>query len=151
MEIDNLILFQKEKDASIILKHQLEGQSLLTKRVLAFQVSLSQVAAATSCYDFWSDNKKSDKNLILDKYINSLVLLVSIGIEKNFSDITIKDKELNVEITEQFINLFIDINDFIVCSSKDNYLTILEDFVCLGKSVGLDYPTIKTNYINKLS
>jgi dimeric dUTPase (all-alpha-NTP-PPase superfamily) len=151
MDIDNLLIFQRERDKSILKSHNLEGQSLLTKKILAFQVSIGELAAETNCYDFWSESKKIDKNLILEKYIKSLQSLVSIGIEKDFSELTLEDKELDLEITEQFLNLFIDTNDLIVCSSKDNYITLMEDFFSIGKSLGLDPNIIKFNYIKQYS
>ncbi|MDV3427974.1 MAG: dUTP diphosphatase [Bacillota bacterium] len=151
MDVDNLILFQRERDKRILKTQHLEGQSLLTKKILAFQVSIGELAAETNCYNFWSESKKTDKDLILTKYIKSLRSLVSIGIEKNFSELTTEDKELDLEITEQFLNLFIDTNDLIVCSSKDNYITLLEDFLCLGRSLGLDDNIIKSNYIGQYS
>jgi len=151
MDVDNLILFQRERDKRILKTQHLEGQSLLTKKILAFQVSIGELAAETNCYNFWSESKKTDKDSILTKYIKSLRSLVSIGIEKNFSELTIEDKELDLEITEQFLNLFIDTNDLIVCSSKDNYITLLEDFLCLGRSLGLDDNIIKSNYIEQYS
>lgn len=151
MDVDNLILFQRERDKGILKAQHLEGQSLLTKKILAFQVSIGQLAAETNCYNFWNESKKSDQDLILKKYIKSLRVLVSIGIEKDFSELAIEDKELDLEITDQFINLYIDTNDLIVCSSKDNYITLLEDFLCLGKSLGLDDNIIKNNYIGQFS
>lgn len=151
MDVDNLILFQRERDKRILKAQHLEGQSLLTKKILAFQVSIGELAAETNCYNFWSESKKTDKDLILAKYIKSLRSLVSIGIEKNFSELRTEDKELDLEITEQFLNLFIDTNDLIVCSSKDNYITLLEDFLCLGRSLGLDDNIIKSNYIGEYS
>lgn len=151
MDIDNLLIFQREKDKSILKIQHLEGQSLLTKKILAFQVSIGELAAETNCYDFWSENKKTDPNLILEKYIKSLRSLVSIGIEKDFSELTLEDKELDLEITEQFLNLFIDTNDLIVCSSKDNYITLMEDFFSVGKSLGLNPSMIKSNYIKQYS
>lgn len=151
MDVDNLILFQRERDKRILKTQHLEGQSLLTKKILAFQVSIGELAAETNCYNFWSESKKTDKDLILTKYIKSLRSLVSIGIEKNFSELRTEDKELDLEITEQFLNLFIDTNDLIVCSSKDNYITLLEDFLCLGRSLGLDDNIIKSNYIGEYS
>jgi len=151
MDFNNLIIFQRERDKSILKTQHLEGQSLLTKKILAFQVSIGELAAETNCYNFWNDDKKTDQDLILEKYIKSLSSIVSIGIEKNFSELTIDDKELDLEITEQFLNLFIDTNDLIVCSSKDNYITLLEDFLCLGKSLGLDDNIIKSNYIGQYS
>lgn len=151
MDVDNLILFQRERDKRILKMQHLEGQSLLTKKILAFQVSIGELAAETNCYNFWSESKKTDKDLILTKYIKSLRSLVSIGIEKNFSELRTEDKDLDLEITEQFLNLFIDTNDLIVCSSKDNYITLLEDFLCLGRSLGLDDNIIKNNYIGEYS
>src|SRR3712207_7025026 len=51
---------------------------------------------------------------------------LSLGLEWNYCDIKLNCKNYNSELTEKFNNIYIDINDFIVCPSKDNYKTLLD-------------------------
>ena len=72
--------------------------------------------------------KPSSKDVILEEYVDCLHFILSIGIEKNFEDITLNTKYITCELSEQFLNLYINISDFIICSSIDNYLKFFRIF-----------------------
>ncbi|MCH3965578.1 MAG: dUTP diphosphatase [Clostridium sp.] len=150
MNLINLFELQENLDEVIRKEHGLEGESLLSQKTLALQVEIGELANATRCFKFWSNNKILNDKIILEQLANSLYFMLSLGLEKKFNDIVdIKLKESRCNITSQFLNLYVDINDFLVCSSKDHYITLFEDFLSLGSSLGFTPNEIKKCY-NKI-
>lgn len=150
MNISNLFELQRILDEHIREQHNLYGVPLLSKKVLALNVEIGELANETRCFKFWSDKKASSKDIILEEYVDCLHFILTIGLEKNFEDISsIVTKDIDYEVTEQFLNLYIDINDFVVCSSKDHYITLFEDFLGLGKALGFTEEEITQGYLRK--
>lgn len=149
MNLAKLFQLQENLDKRIIDGHKLYGECLLSKKVLALQVELAELANETRCFKFWSNRKPSDKETILEEYVDCLHFILTLGLEKGFTDIELEDKELEFDLTAQFLNLYIDINDFVVCSSKDHYITLFEDFLTLGKMFGFTIEEIEEFYCIK--
>lgn len=150
MNLAKLFELQENLDERIRENHQLQGESLLSKKILALQVELAELANETRCFKFWSDKKPSDKGVILEEYVDCLHFILTLGIEKGFTDIKLDNKELlQYDITAQFLNLYIDINDFVICSSRDQYITLFEDFLSLGKILGFTAGEIEEAYYEK--
>lgn len=159
MDFINLFQLQEILDEKIKKEHALEGKSLLSQKTLALQVEIAELANETKCFKFWNNKNVSNNKLILEELVNSLYFMLSLGLEKKFDDIdTIQLNKNDCTITSQFLNLYVDINDFLVCSSKDHYITLLEDFLSLGFNLGYSPEEIQkaynksymnTNYINQ--
>ena len=93
-------------------------------------MEIAELANETRCFKFWSNKGPSAKNTILEEYADCLHFLLTIGLDKGFNYLNFNtpNEGISSNITNQFLNLYIDINDFIVCSSKDHYQTLFEDF-----------------------
>jgi dimeric dUTPase (all-alpha-NTP-PPase superfamily) len=149
MNLANLFQLQENLDNRITKEHGLHGETLLSKKVLALQVELAELANETRCFKFWSNRKPSDRETILEEYVDCLHFILTLGLEKGFTDIQLEDKELQFDLTTQFLNLYIDINDFVVCSSKDHYITLFEDFLTLGKMFDFTIEEVEAFYYIK--
>ena len=151
MNIVKLFELQENLNNRIRTNISIEKDSLISKETLALQVKMAELANETQCFNFWSNDVTANKDLILKEYINSLNFILTLGLEKEFTDIKINVKNNDGDITSQFLNLYIDINDFIVCSSKDHYITLFEDFLSLGYSLGFSTKIIENAYYSKHS
>ena len=149
MNLQKLFQMQNTLDKRIETEHNLEGVPLLQKKILALQVELGELANETRCFKFWSTKKPSSKDVILEEYVDCLHFILSIGIEKNFQDITLNIKPITSELSEQFLNLYINIADFIICSSIDNYLNIFQNFLSLGQNLGFSEEDVENAYLYK--
>lgn len=149
MNLSELFELQQKLDDRIREQHNLEGVSLLSKKILALNVEIGELANETRCFKYWSDKKPSDKNVILEEYVDCLHFILTIGLEKNFTDVVVESKNFDYTLIESFSNLYIDINDFIVCSTMDHYITLFEDFLSLGKNLGFSDSDIEEGYIRK--
>ncbi len=151
MNIAKLFELQENLNNRIRTNISIEKDSLISKETLALQVKMAELANETQCFNFWSNDVTANKDLILKEYINCLNFILTLGLEKEFTDIKINVKNNDGDITSQFLNLYIDINDFIVCSSKDNYITLFEDFLSLGYSLGFSTKMIENAFYSKHS
>lgn len=150
MYFKKLFDMQETLDNRIIQNHNLCSESLFSKKILALNVEIGELANETRCFKYWSNKKPSPKEVILEEYIDCLHFILSIGIEKHFTDTdNIEAKTSEYKLSDQFCNLYIDVNDFIVCSSKDHYLTLFEDFLTLGRSLKFSDEEIQNSYISK--
>ncbi|MEY8763224.1 MULTISPECIES: dUTP diphosphatase [Clostridium] len=141
-------LFELQENLDQRIKKNISGDknSLISKKILALQVKMAELANETRCFNFWSNDKTINRNLILKSYINSLCFMLTLGVEKGFTDIEIKIKSSEYDMTSQFLNLYIDINDFVISSSKDHYITLFEDFISLGNKLGFSPKEIEEAY-----
>lgn len=137
MNLEKLYEFQNKLDKDMQKRLDVQGKLLLSQKLLALQVKIGELANETQCFKFWMSKKAPARRKILNKYIECIYFILSIGIEKGFTETEFAVKEVEYELTEQFLNLFIDMNDFMVCSSKDHYVTLMEDL--LGLSLGFGF------------
>ena len=149
MNWEELFKLQMGLDKKIVEQHNLQGKSLVSEKILALQVELGELANETRCFKYWSTKKPSSKEIILEEYVDCIHFLLSLGLEFHYTDIPIKICALDSKITEQFINIYIDLNDFTICSSKDNYLTLFEDLLCLGTALDFSEEDIFNHYCKK--
>jgi len=136
MNLQKLYDYQNKLDAEIQSKIDTQGKLLLSQKLLALQVKVGELANETKCFHYWTSRKIQSRKRILEKYIEAIYLILSIGVEKEFIETEFEVKEVEYELTEHFLNLFIDMNDFMVCSSKDHYITIIEDLLSLSLFFG---------------
>lgn len=149
MNLDKLFKLQNNLDERIVKEHNLHNEPLCSKKILALQVEISELANETRCFKFWSKKGPSSKERILEEYVDALHFILSLGLEKKYSDIKLNCKNYISELTEKFNNIYIDINDFVICPSKDNYKTLFEDFLCLGIDLGFNCLEIENAYHSK--
>ena len=149
MNLQRLFQMQNVLDNRIEAEHHLEGIPLLQKKILSLQVELGELANETRCFKFWSTKKPSSNDIILEEYVDCLHFILSIGLEKNFEDITLNIKDITLEVSEQFLNLYINIADFTICSSMDNYLNVFQNFLSLGQNLGFSEEDIENAYLHK--
>lgn len=149
MNLQRLFALQKELDLRIVSQHNLQSENLIQRKVLALQVEIGELANETRCFKYWSDKGPSAKDVILEEYVDCLHFILSIGLEKEFSDIDIEPKFVDTSLTEQFLNLYIDLNDFIICSSYDQYATLFECFLSLGLTLGFTGEDVENAYLDK--
>ncbi|MEK6266598.1 MAG: dUTP diphosphatase [Clostridium sp.] len=149
MNLQKLFQMQSTLDNRILAEHNLEGMNLLHKKILSLQVELGELANETRCFKFWSTKKPSSKDITLEEYVDCLHFILSIGLEKNFTDITLDDKQNTSELFQQFLDIYVNISDFIIYSSLDNYLTIFKNFLCLGENLGFSKEDVQNAYFHK--
>jgi dimeric dUTPase (all-alpha-NTP-PPase superfamily) len=149
MDLKKLFDLQRELDSRISKEHHLEEEALFSQKALALQVEFGELANETRCFKYWSTKKPSPKNIIIEEYVDCLHFILSIGLDKNFENVELSRSCSINKTTDQFLDLFIDMNDFLICSSIDHYTTLFEDFLSLGLNLGFTDKEIEDAYLNK--
>ena len=148
MHIANLFKIQREVANELPVDSTLSDYKVLARKNLELNVKISDLARATNCYKYWiSDDPMLDNNKIFEKYMSCFNQIISLGLYNNYTDID----EVLVETSEyclsdEFINLFIDINDLIISPSKDHFITLIEDFLSLSISLGFSEEMISYGF-----
>lgn len=149
MNIKALFEAQKEKNKKIIIDNSLSEYKIWARRHLELHTKISYLADETQCYKYWiSENENLNKSVIFEKYISCFSLMISFGIDRKYDDIeVIKVKPNDYCLSDQFLNLFIDLNDLIISPSQDHYITLIEDFLSLGITLGYSESSIEDEII----
>ncbi len=152
MDLQKLFLLQRELDHHIETEHNLQGVSLINKKILALVVELGELANETRCFKFWSNKSAAPKNVILEEYVDCLHFILSIGITSGFTNISpnfnvcVSD---DIDITEILLDLNMTINNFMSDQSMETYILIFDKFFLLGAGLNFSLDEIELSYLNK--
>ena len=151
MKLNYFFTYQKQLNERILINQNLNDYKITARMHLALQVNISELANETKCFVYWDNVTPSiSRDIILEKYINCLNHIFTIGLDRKYTDIDeIAIERSSLCLSDQFLNLFVDINDLRTSPSKDHYSTLLEDFFALGLSLGLSFDVIKDTFFNK--
>lgn len=150
MEILKLFKIQEIQNSSSNIDPNLDNYKLFARKHLEIQIKIAEIAKATNCYKYLIENNTvSDNDSLLSMYISCFKNIITVGLDKNYNDIeNIVMQPSEFCLTDQFLNLYIDINDLIVSSSKDHFITLIEDYLSLGVSLGYCEHIIINNFSN---
>lgn len=148
MNFQQLFYLQQQLSNNYHKNKTLSKDSLTSKKVLSLQACIGTLAAKTKCYHYWENSTSFQKSDIIRYYNECLSIILSIGIDSDFTDLNWSIKSTSYQLTEQFLDLYIDISDYLICSSEDQYYTLLEDFLNLGISLGFTVEELERNFNN---
>lgn len=149
MNILCLMESEKEKSSQKMINTELSQYKLSARKHLELQVKLSALAQETQCYKYWIDSDNDlNKELIFDKFTDFLSHVISLGLHKNYiNNYEVQLRPNDYCLSDQFLNLYIDINDLIISPSSDHFFTLLEDVLSLGITLGYSEEKIKNQFI----
>jgi dimeric dUTPase (all-alpha-NTP-PPase superfamily) len=140
---------QKKLDQRIETEHDLIGQDLFDKKMLALQVEVAELANETRCFKFWSLKPPSEHEVIKEEYVDGLHFLLSVGILLDAYINEVSADPLEVSLTDQFHNVFNVIGNLQKTRSFTNYKELFAEFLKLGKMLNITESDIETAYISK--
>jgi dimeric dUTPase (all-alpha-NTP-PPase superfamily) len=152
MNIQPLFKVQKKYNDSLPINDELTSHKLQVRKNLEFEITLGALANETNCYNYLK-KKTNPINLtsIFNKYINCLSLALTLGIDHKYTDlIAVSMNPNDYCLSDQFLNLYIDINDLIASPSMDHYLTLFEDLLSLGLTLGFSEDQIQDTFNKEL-
>lgn len=149
MNISSLVESQLEKNKQLLINHELPEYKLWVRKHLELHVKLGSIAEETKCYTYLENSSSSlNKDIIFKKYIDFLAHIISLGLYREYiTDYEVQLKPNDYCLSDQFLNLYIDINDLIVSTSSDHFLTLLEDTLSLGVTLGYSEEDVKNSFI----
>lgn len=150
MEIIAFFEAQKEKNKNIIIDNTLSEYKIWARKHLELHTKLSYLADETQCYKYWlSEDIPVNKSILFEKYLDCFSHIINLGIYRHYDSIQeIIIKPNDYCLSDQFLNLFIDLNDLIISPSEDHYITLIEDFISLGITLGYSESKITEAFIS---
>ncbi|NME84298.1 dUTP diphosphatase [Clostridium sp. SM-530-WT-3G] len=149
MDIQPMLEMQKRLNETLNINTELDSYKLTARKNLEFEIALGALANETNCFNYLLDNIKDiDIDKIFTKYIKCISQVLTLGIDKKYSDINeISMKPNDYCLSDQFLNLYIDINDLIASPSVDHYQTLFEDLLSLGLTLGFSEEKIQNEFL----
>lgn len=138
MNIQPMFEIQKKFNDTLNINPELDSYKLRARKNLFFQITLGELANETICFNYLSDNLKSiDIDKVFNKYMICISQVLTLGIDHKYDFMEFIDMIPNDYcLSDQFLNLYIDINDLIASPSMDHYQTLFEDLLSLGLTLG---------------
>lgn len=151
MNIKTLFEKQYECNKKLNIDPALNDYKLSARKNLEINIKLSSLADETKCYKYWIDdeiNTNIDKSIVFQKYLDLFSQIITLGLDRNYvNSYEVKVIESEYCLSDQFLNIFIDINDLTISPSEDHYQTLLEDFIALGISLGYSEDQIINTFL----
>lgn len=151
--MNTTILFKMQKalDSHIESQHGLEDEELFDRKVLALLVEIGELANETRCFKFWSVKPASEKDVILEEFVDGVHFILSLGIECGFEDIEsiTAGKSMETDMSNQFITVYESIQNFRNSRSKEDYITLFKRYIDLAGLLELNDEQIEQAYIKK--
>lgn len=138
MNIHILLNQEKELIKNIAIDDTLNDYTLFARKHLQLHIKMSDLANETKCYKYWVGEIDSvNLENVFQKYISCFHQILFLGLDGDFEDLeTVTAQSTDSCLSDQFLNLFIDINDSIMSSSEDHFATLVEDYLTLGSCLG---------------
>ncbi|KXH87219.1 dUTP diphosphatase [Sporosarcina sp. HYO08] len=144
-------LFQMQQQLDAFIQQSREGQqNVFEEKGLALLVELAELANETRCFKFWSLKGASEKEVILEEYVDSIHFILSLGIEKGFNSLEEWPKgEVVGQLTHLFLKTNQVINQFLDQQTKEAYEQIWIHYGAIAKKLGFTNEDIISAYILK--
>lgn len=140
---------QKGLDEYIAENHDLGETEMFEEVILAILVELGELANETRCFKFWSKKERSNREVILEEYVDNIHFLLSLGLSKGYAFSTIITERNTRSETNQFLEVFNDCLLFYKNPSEENYLVIFKSYLQLAEILEFSDEDIQRAYHNK--
>nr|WP_263325492.1 dUTP diphosphatase [Neobacillus sp. Marseille-Q6967] len=151
MQLEKLFTMQRALDKHIEMKHELQNDDLFDRKVLALLVEIAELANETRCFKFWSVKPSSDKQVILEEFVDGIHFILSLGIECGFHqhEPAIKTSPSGLSVTEQFLLINEKVGSFQKSKSLADFISVFEAYLELGSLLGITYEEMEEAYFKK--
>ncbi len=149
MKLQTLFSMQQSLDLYIQSEKKIK-HDVFYEKGLALLVELAELANETRCFKFWSEKGPSEKEIILEEYVDSIHFLLSLGIEKKFNDLENwpipHPKE---SLTRLFLHTQSAIHQFIESPTMENYQEIWSWYGAVASTLEFTPEQIVQAYLEK--
>lgn len=151
MQLEKLFNMQQALDQHIEEKHGLASEDLFNQKVLALLVEIAELANETRCFKFWSVKPSSDKQVILEEFVDGVHFILSLGIECGFHERQLKLKNIlaTLTVTEQFLFINERVNLFQKTKDVNDFVALFESYLQLALLLGITDEEMEQAYFLK--
>lgn len=158
MDLKKLYKLQNALNEKINKVHNLDDEKRIYHKILSLQVELGELANETRCFKYWSLKKPSNKDIILEEFVDCLHFILSIGLELEFDFLNFSSLEISydnssvnsdLELTKAFLELFEQIILFKNDLGFESYKVLFQDLLNLAHLLGFKICEIEDAYYRK--
>ncbi|WP_342432533.1 dUTP diphosphatase [Neobacillus sp. FSL H8-0543] len=151
MQLEKLFTMQLALDQHIEKKHGLQEEDLFNRKVLALLVEMGELANETRCFKFWSVKPPSEKQVILEEFVDGVHFILSLGIECDFHKrkFLINAAPTPLSVTDQFLLINERVLRFQMTRSETDYIALFEGYLQLAMLLGITYEEMEQAYFDK--
>ncbi len=151
MQLENLFKMQKALDRYIEENHGLQNEDLFDRKILALLVEIGELANETRSFKFWSVKPSSEKQVILEEFVDGIHFILSLGLECGFDErlSAVDTLSSGRTVNEQFLKIYQQVSAFQITKSFDNYVAVVEQYLQLAVQLGIADEEIEQAYIQK--
>ncbi|OLN22649.1 dUTPase [Domibacillus antri] len=149
MKIEKLFEMQRGLDRYIEEGHNLTGADLFNQKVLALLVEIGELANETRCFKFWSTKGPSERNIILEEFVDGVHFILSLGLIAGFDQTKPSFESAAEEQTEQFLLVMEAVHAFKKEKSASYYQSLMDRYFTLGDMLGFSPEEVEAAYMAK--
>ncbi len=148
MEFKQLFEMQRQLDAFIEKTQNIE-RDVFKEKGLALMIELAELANETRCFKFWSTKGPSEREVILEEFVDSIHFLLSLGNEKGLTLEAWPEIQMKEDLTNWFLRTQDAILTFIQHPTEDLYRAVWQYYGVLAYNLGFSFDDIIGAYITK--
>ncbi|AOG60684.1 dUTP diphosphatase [Spiroplasma helicoides] len=148
--IKNLIEKQKKLDANIESTHNIpQNEETLSKKIVALFVEFGEFINEQREFKFWSNKKASEKDVLLEEYVDGIHFILSIGYTIGFNPDSYKFDLKNKSIIDIYLECYEKLAIFNKNRSIENYINLLNSFFSVASILNFSEEDILDAYDKK--
>ncbi len=151
MKFAKLFAMQAALDRYIEENHQLQNEDLFDRKILALLVEIGELANETRSFKFWSVKPSSEKQVILEEFVDGIHFILSLGIECAFDKqpLELEEQQTELEVNELFLEIYERVSTFRKTRSLSHYLEVIKYYLQLGAKLGISFQELEKAYVDK--
>lgn len=147
MDLKKLFELQKEIDEKIFNTSHLDKISIERIKHLSLLSKIGSISELTFCEITGECDEAAEKETLIKKFSDCLSCILTIGLEHNYIDVIIdRENKIDDDLAQTFINIYLDVNELLIVSSKDSYEELFKDFMTLARLLNIDRLDIVKEY-----
>jgi len=148
MEFNELFEMQRELD-KFIENTQRINRDVFKEKGLALMIELAELANETRCFKFWSTKGPSEREIILEEFVDSIHFLLSLGNEKGLSLKAWPEVKQKEDLTNWFLRTQEAILTFIQNPTMNSYQSVWQYYGVLAFNLNFTLEDIIQAYLAK--
>lgn len=139
---------QEKLDQYIEVEHGLQNADLIEEKILALIVEVGELANETRCFKFWSKKPASDREVILEEFVDGVHFILSIGLELGFADrdISFISSEGNEDLVQGFLKIYNLVDTLRQSRKVEDFEELMRQYFILGQSLGFSIADVQEAY-----
>ncbi len=143
---------QKKLDGYIFNKNNQTRNDTYKKRCIAFSVEFAELLNEIREFKFWSNKDKSDRDIILEEYVDGIHFLISISsdLQINFQNFNFQEIIINKDnLLDSYNKIFYLISKISLVQDKNIFSELFNLYISIGHYQGFSLEDIKNKYYFK--